>query len=87
MIVFRKIVVLFIRFYQLAISPMFPSSCRFQPTCSHYAITAVERFGVLKGGFLAVKRIGRCHPWNEGGWDPVPEKNSESKNNSHSNEK
>lgn len=87
MTVFRKIVVLFIRFYQLAISPMFPSSCRFQPTCSHYAITAVERFGVLKGGWMASKRIGRCHPWNEGGWDPVPEKNVEIRNKLNSDEK
>jgi putative membrane protein insertion efficiency factor len=61
-----------VRLYQLFISPLFPPSCRFHPTCSNYAIIAVERYGVVRGGWLAVKRIARCHPWNPGGYDPVP---------------
>ena len=61
-----------IRVYQRLISPMLPPSCRFQPTCSNYALTAIERYGVLKGGWMALKRIGRCHPWPPGGYDPVP---------------
>jgi putative membrane protein insertion efficiency factor len=61
-----------IRFYRAAISPLLPASCRFRPTCSSYALTAIERYGVLKGGWMAAKRIGRCHPWNPGGFDPVP---------------
>ena len=65
--------ILVIRGYQRVISPVLPPSCRFQPTCSYYALTAIERFGVLRGGWLALKRIGRCHPWNPGGYDPVPQ--------------
>ena len=61
-----------IRAYQKAISPLLPANCRFTPTCSAYAITAIERYGVVKGGWLAAKRVGRCHPWNPGGHDPVP---------------
>lgn len=61
-----------IRGYQLAISPLRPPSCRFTPSCSSYAITAVQRFGVLRGGWLALRRLGRCHPWHAGGHDPVP---------------
>ena len=68
----RRIVVLFIRFYQVFISPLFPPTCRFTPTCSAYAVTSVERYGVFRGGWLAVRRIARCHPWNPGGYDPVP---------------
>lgn len=62
-----------IRAYQIVVSPILPSSCRFTPTCSNYALTSVERFGVFRGGWLAVRRVGRCHPWNPGGHDPVPE--------------
>ena len=62
-----------IRVYQRAISPLFPPTCRFYPTCSAYALTSVERFGVLKGGWMAVRRIARCHPFNPGGYDPVPD--------------
>lgn len=69
----RKAARLLIRGYQLLVSPLFPASCRFHPTCSAYALTSVERFGLLRGGWLAAKRIGRCHPWNPGGLDPVPE--------------
>ena len=68
----RKLVVLCIRGYQKFISPLFPPTCRFTPTCSAYAVTSVERYGVFRGGWLAVRRIARCHPWNPGGYDPVP---------------
>ncbi len=67
----RKLFILLIRFYQLAISPYFGPCCRYTPTCSAYAIEAISKYGVLKGGWLAVKRISRCHPWHEGGYDPV----------------
>ena len=63
-----------IKGYQWFISPVLPRSCRFYPTCSSYALQAIEVHGPLKGGWLALKRIGRCHPWNEGGMDPVPER-------------
>ena len=62
-----------IRAYQLLISPVLPGVCRFHPTCSEYARQAVGRLGVLRGGWLAIRRIGRCHPWSESGYDPVPE--------------
>ncbi len=61
-----------IRFYQKFISPMFPPSCRFTPTCSHYTYEAISKYGVIKGGWLGAKRIARCHPFNPGGYDPVP---------------
>lgn len=61
-----------IRFYQGAISPHLPAACRYQPTCSQYAIEAVRKHGALKGSLLAVKRICRCHPWGGSGYDPVP---------------
>jgi hypothetical protein len=67
----RKILIGLIRFYQYAISPFLPPHCRYTPTCSAYAIEAVGRFGILRGGWLALCRIGRCHPWHEGGFDPV----------------
>ena len=61
-----------IRFYQTAISPMFPPACSYTPTCSQYAIEAIRKHGPLKGTWLAVKRICRCHPWGGSGYDPVP---------------
>lgn len=61
-----------IRVYQRFLSPLFPPQCRFTPTCSAYALTSVEHYGVLKGGFLAMRRVARCHPWSPGGYDPVP---------------
>lgn len=61
-----------VRIYQYAISPMLGRSCRFEPTCSTYAIAALQRHGAAKGLWLAVKRVGRCHPWHPGGYDPVP---------------
>lgn len=69
----RALVVGAIRFYQRFISPAFPPVCRFSPTCSSYALTSVQRFGVFRGGWMALKRIARCHPFNPGGYDPVPE--------------
>ncbi|WP_409299139.1 membrane protein insertion efficiency factor YidD [Peribacillus sp. SCS-26] len=62
------------KFYQIAISPLKPPSCRFYPTCSSYGKEAVRRFGALKGSYLAVKRILKCHPFHPGGFDPVPER-------------
>jgi hypothetical protein len=70
----KIILLILIKFYRLAISPMFPPTCRFQPTCSQYAIEAIERFGAIKGSWLALRRILRCHPFSAGGYDPVPEK-------------
>ncbi len=61
-----------VRFYQLFISPVIGPRCRFYPSCSHYTIEAIKLHGVLKGGWLAIKRIARCHPKNPGGVDPVP---------------
>jgi len=61
-----------IRFYQGAISPMTQASCRYTPTCSQYAVEAIQKYGPLKGGWLAVKRLARCHPWGGHGYDPVP---------------
>jgi putative membrane protein insertion efficiency factor len=69
----RKLLLLLIRGYQLGISPMLGARCRFYPSCSCYAHTAVERFGVLRGLGLSVRRISRCHPFCEGGYDPVPD--------------
>nr|WP_107688522.1 membrane protein insertion efficiency factor YidD [Neisseria wadsworthii] len=61
-----------IKFYQYCISPMIPPRCRYTPTCSQYAVEAVSKYGALKGGWLALKRIVRCHPWGGHGHDPVP---------------
>lgn len=61
-----------ILFYRYAISPVIPARCRFDPTCSGYALQALERFGAFKGGYLALKRFLKCHPWGPHGYDPVP---------------
>ena len=69
----RKLVLLLIRFYQRAISPHFPGCCRFRPTCSAYAFEAIQKYGVIKGGRLALRRILRCRPFYKGDvYDPVP---------------
>ncbi|MCL1873341.1 MAG: membrane protein insertion efficiency factor YidD [Clostridiales bacterium] len=67
----KKIVLILIVFYRRAISPLFPAHCRYQPTCSQYAIEAIEFYGLRKGGKMACKRILRCHPWGGKGYDPV----------------
>jgi len=69
----RVVATLLIRIYQWTISPMLGPTCRFHPSCSNYALQAITRFGVLRGGWLTVKRLGRCHPWHPGGFDPVPD--------------
>ncbi|MDH4137713.1 MAG: membrane protein insertion efficiency factor YidD [Anaerolineae bacterium] len=61
-----------IKLYQRFLSPLLPPSCRFVPSCSHYACEAIEKHGLLKGGWLGIKRVSRCHPFNAGGYDPVP---------------
>lgn len=70
--VITKFFCLMIRFYQVCISPLFPPSCRYYPTCSSYALEAIKKYGPWKGSFLAIKRILRCHPFSRGGYDPVP---------------
>ncbi len=70
--IISRVLVLPIRLYQVTLSRILPPSCRFAPSCSAYAITALQRHGPLKGGWLAVRRIGRCHPWGPSGYDPVP---------------
>jgi putative membrane protein insertion efficiency factor len=68
----RAVFILLIRAYQVGISPLLPASCRYIPSCSVYAIQAIEKYGAMKGGWLALRRIGRCHPFRAGGFDPVP---------------
>lgn len=68
----KRLFLAMLRFYRKAISPLFPPSCRYSPTCSAYALEAVEKYGALKGGFLALRRFLRCHPFHKGGYDPVP---------------
>lgn len=68
----KKFLIFLIRIYRKFISPVKPPSCRFYPTCSMYAIQAIEKYGALRGTFMAIKRILKCHPLNPGGYDPVP---------------
>jgi uncharacterized protein len=75
----KKLVIALIRFYQIFISPLKPPTCRFYPTCSQYGLEAVKRFGAIKGGWLTIKRILKCHPFHPGGFDPVPEKRENSR--------
>jgi len=65
MMILRRLFILPIKFYRYFISPLFPPSCRFTPTCSQYAIESIEEFGIFKGSILAIKRISKCHPWYE----------------------
>jgi len=69
----RTLLIALIRVYQWFISPLLGNHCRFYPSCSQYAREAIERYGVLRGGWLALRRILRCHPWHPGGVDPIPE--------------
>jgi hypothetical protein len=68
----RRVLVLFVRGYQVAISPILPASSRYYPSCSAYAIEAIERYGAVRGAWMAARRIARCHPFRPGGYDPVP---------------
>ncbi|MFY8160720.1 MAG: membrane protein insertion efficiency factor YidD [Candidatus Kapaibacteriota bacterium] len=67
----KIIFIYLIKFYKKFISPMFPSSCRFYPSCSTYTLDAIEKYGAFKGGYIGIKRILRCHPFNKGGLDPL----------------
>lgn len=68
----RAALIALVKAYRLVVSPLLGPSCRFHPSCSDYAIGALRRFGALRGSWLALRRIGRCHPWRPGGYDPVP---------------
>ena len=68
----KRVMLWLVRYYRAYISPMHPGCCRFTPTCSQYAMEAIEKYGALKGGFLAFRRILRCNPFCKGGYDPVP---------------
>lgn len=68
----KSILIAMIRFYQRSISPLTPPACRFTPTCSQYTLEAIQRYGALRGTWLGIKRICRCHPWGGSGYDPVP---------------
>ncbi len=78
--ILKKIFILPIRFYQYAISPLLGPSCRFNPTCSHYMVEAIEEWGIFKGVWLGIKRITKCHPWGPHGHDPVPKKTKKNQN-------
>lgn len=77
----RKLLIGFISLYRYALSPFLGNNCRYYPTCSCYTQEAISRHGVLRGGWLGVKRISRCHPWHEGGVDPVPDLEKQTINN------
>lgn len=70
--ILKFIIVQLIKFYRIFLSPLKPSTCRFQPTCSAYALEAVQKYGPFKGSYLAIKRILKCHPFHPGGYDEVP---------------
>ncbi|HEU19375.1 MAG TPA: membrane protein insertion efficiency factor YidD [Deltaproteobacteria bacterium] len=67
----KKTFIFLIRFYQIAVSPLLPQSCRFYPTCSEYTMTAIKEYGPFRGSYLGLRRILRCHPFHPGGYDPV----------------
>lgn len=69
---FESVAIGLVKFYQAAIRPLLPNACRYVPSCSEYAITAIRKYGAAKGGWMGLKRILRCHPWGGSGYDPVP---------------
>ena len=69
--IISKFLILIVRIYQIGVSPYFPDSCRYQPTCSQYMIDSIKEWGVVKGTWLGLKRLAACHPWGGHGWDPV----------------
>lgn len=71
----KHLILFLIKIYQKFISPLFPRKCRFYPTCSNYAYQAIQEYGSIRGLYLGIKRILKCHPFNDGGYDPVPKKN------------
>lgn len=79
----RYLLIGLVRLYQLIISPHFPSRCLYRPTCSQYSLEALRKHGAVKGLWLSVKRISRCHPWSEGGFDPVPEPDAHKHKHKH----
>jgi putative membrane protein insertion efficiency factor len=68
----RRLAIFLLRCYKRFLSPLLPPMCRFEPTCSVYTMQAVDKYGALRGIWLGMRRLGRCHPFNPGGWDPVP---------------
>lgn len=74
---FARAMIAAIEAYRHMISPFRPPTCRFMPTCSQYAVDALTRYGLLRGGWLAVVRLGKCGPWHHGGWDPIPERSGD----------
>jgi len=68
----RRALIAFIRLYRYSLSPWWGNQCRFTPSCSHYAEQAIEKHGILRGGWFSLRRVGCCHPWHSGGFDPVP---------------
>lgn len=79
--IFSVMAIAVIRFYRYFVSPLFPPSCRFQPTCSAYMIEAIETHGIFRGLWLGIRRIGKCHPGHSGGFDPVPEHKGKTRQN------
>ncbi len=69
---FKLLIINLIKIYQRFVSPFFPSSCKFSPSCSKYGIEAINKYGVLKGSVITIKRILKCNPWSKGGYDPIP---------------
>lgn len=72
----KRVLISLIKGYKLLVSPILPPACRFHPTCSEYAMEAIDRFGIFRGGWMAIARILRCHPLHPGGYDPVPPKDN-----------